>query len=288
MFTAMGRAIGPGTTWFLHDVREAPADWVQQTTSRDIARNAEWSIDAGRNGWFTGSVDNHAAVKAGCDIYGAVSTNIAAPRFSSVQEKFFVARPNDDWTRPERRTSVGVSPFTPSSSQRASIEKLLTEELARTLPGRRKDLEFMLRDDNRRTWQRLYDRIALGQATIGYDVQAFRLTPDGDPRLFVRARWHMDNRPVYLLGAWIRSGATMTVESADARAAQNLWFGSESGPSGLDASGQILNVLDTDRDGFAEILMMRHGYESTQILLARYPFSRDGEPTIVVAFNSGC
>jgi hypothetical protein len=38
-----------------------------------------------------------------------------------------------------------------------------------------------------------------------FDIRAFRLTPDGAPRLFVRARWKLENAPVFLMTAWPRA-----------------------------------------------------------------------------------
>jgi hypothetical protein len=44
-----------------------------------------------------------------------------------------------------------------------------------------------------------------------FDIRAFRLTPDGAPRLFVRARWKLENAPVFLMTAWLRA-ETLTLE----------------------------------------------------------------------------
>src|SRR5579864_2637234 len=43
-----------------------------------------------------------------------------------------------------------------------------------------------------------------GEGTLDYDLRAFRLTPDGAPRLFVRARWKLANAAVFLMTAWFR------------------------------------------------------------------------------------
>ncbi|MGO9085200.1 MAG: hypothetical protein ACLQBK_08250 [Candidatus Sulfotelmatobacter sp.] len=43
-----------------------------------------------------------------------------------------------------------------------------------------------------------------GEGALDYDLRAFQLTPDGVPRLFVRARWKLNNAPAFLMTAWFR------------------------------------------------------------------------------------
>jgi len=43
-----------------------------------------------------------------------------------------------------------------------------------------------------------------GEGTLDYDMRAFRLSPDGAARLFVRARWKLANAPVFLMSAWFK------------------------------------------------------------------------------------
>ena len=52
--------------------------------------------------------------------------------------------------------------------------------------------------------------------------------------------------------------------------------------------GLVLNVLDTDGDGRAEILMMVAGYESLGLELFVYP-SEPGRPHVTIAtYEDGC
>ena len=44
-----------------------------------------------------------------------------------------------------------------------------------------------------------------GEGTLDYDIRAFHLSPDGVPRVFVRARWKLANAPVFLVSAWFKA-----------------------------------------------------------------------------------
>lgn len=140
-----------------------------------------------------------------------------------------------------------------------------------------------------------------GEGTLDYDIRALRITPDGDPRLFVRARWKLVDSPVFLMTAWFKterfkeeSGksestttealqpASFQPEDAHAEAAPLLlssdssWSTAlrESEPTGtlgdrLDFQ-QILNEFDADHDGWAELLIHSDEGSSTAITLYLY------------------
>jgi hypothetical protein len=57
----------------------------------------------------------------------------------------------------------------------------------------------------RREWLHRDKKLAAGESQLDYDVRAFRLTPDGAPRLFVRARWKLDGAAAFLMTAWFRT-----------------------------------------------------------------------------------
>src|SRR5579863_7251157 len=69
----------------------------------------------------------------------------------------------------------------------------------------------------RREWLHRDKKLAAGEGQLDYDVRAFRLTPDGAPRLFVRARWKLDGAAAFLTTAWFRAGADSPKASADPR-----------------------------------------------------------------------
>lgn len=290
---AIGPEIGPAFARFLTGAREAPAEWVRKETGQDIPIGDRWMVDAGRRGWFSASIERHLLTSVGCGASGAVVAKVSdsqLPVFSKVSEKYFAARALDSWTPPDKPTSVGPAAFSPTPAQRTELERLLLAEAASTSSALLAAEEATTH--NRRTldkWSPIYKRLAKGEATLNYDVQAFRLTPDRAVRLFVRARWHMDGRPVYLLSAWVRVGSSLAIESSDAFAARFPWFHEFQGDSlDLTRNGQVLNIMDVDRDGFAEVLMLDTGYEGIRLELFRYPTARDGARSVVATFGAGC
>jgi hypothetical protein len=119
-----------------------------------------------------------------------------------------------------------------------------------------------------------------GEGTLDYDLRAFRLTPDGTPRLFVRARWKLNDAPAFLMTAWFKANwfkadwskpeSKQASPSADASpillSADSSWSlamrEGEAPPSlgdRLDFT-TILNQFDADHDGWAELLI--HSYDA--------------------------
>ena len=120
-------------------------------------------------------------------------------------------------------------------------------------------------------WEQFDETLSLGKGKLDYDSQAFLLTRDGVPRVFVRARWTINQRPAFLLALWLRAGPALTVEAVDAhwaRAMRKREFSSYA----LDRRylGTILNVFDPDSDGHGALLIFGRGYEGVGITLYRY------------------
>lgn len=115
------------------------------------------------------------------------------------------------------------------------------------------------------------EKLSLGEGKLDYDTQAFLLTPDGVPRVFVRARWTINQKPAFLLALWLRAGPALTVEAIDARWARTMRTREFSGLA-LDRRylGTILNVFDPDSDGHGALLIFGRGYEGVGITLYRY------------------
>ena len=134
------------------------------------------------------------------------------------------------------------------------------------------------------------------QGALDYDIRAFRLSPDGAPRLFVRARWTLAGATAFLITAWFRE------DPAHAEAPVLLWVDSTwsealrngEAPASLGDRPDfqtVLNEFDADHDGWAELLI--HSYDthpgvSTSIALYLYtdqglvpmktPLRRDTRP----------
>jgi hypothetical protein len=106
-------------------------------------------------------------------------------------------------------------------------------------------------------WLRLDARLVRDEGKLDYDVRAFRLTPDGAPRLFVRARWKLDDIPVFLMTAWFResskesSGDSIGDPSAGSPAAslRGLSRGSPKGSSSVMSRAGIRESAPAERSG---------------------------------------
>ena len=121
-------------------------------------------------------------------------------------------------------------------------------------------------------WKRLDAGVDRGEGRLTFDVQAFRLTPDGDPRLFVRARWAIGSDVVYAMSVWVRDGSTFSIDQSDVLAARRMRMSEFHGdPFDNHRIGLVLNVFDLDGDGRGEVLMLVTGYESQNLELFVYP-----------------
>jgi hypothetical protein len=162
-------------------------------------------------------------------------------------------------------------------------------------------------------WIHADQGLTRGEGKLDYDFRGFRLTPDGAPRLFVRARWKLADATVFLMTAWFRADVPKAEEpQRESRSGSSmgadvplvLLFADSSWSTALregDAAARlgdkldfetILNEFDADHDGWAELLIHSHdahsnGGPSTAITLYLYtdlglvpmktPFRRDGQ-----------
>jgi hypothetical protein len=116
---------------------------------------------------------------------------------------------------------------------------------------------------------------ALGKTKLTYEIQAFRLSPDGFPRLFVHARWMVDQQLALLMNLWLRVGTEVKIEPLDDESTRDLWLSAKSPESlreeqvGFGQLGQVLNVFDR-ADGYGDVLIYFPGYEGYKIRLFRY------------------
>jgi hypothetical protein len=115
-------------------------------------------------------------------------------------------------------------------------------------------------------WLHADQALARGEGALDYDVRAFRLTPDGLPRLYVRARWRLAGATLFIMTAWFKvelPDALPSLLSADSSWSTELREGEAPVSLGdrLDFQS-ILNEFDADHDGWAELLV----------------FSNDGHP----------
>ena len=108
-------------------------------------------------------------------------------------------------------------------------------------------------------WLHADQGLARGEGRLDYDVHAYQLTPDGLPRLFVRARWKLAGVPVFLMAAWFKAEPpdAPTLLFADSTWSTAMREGEAAASLGdrLDFEA-ILNEFDADHDGWAELLIL--------------------------------
>jgi len=278
---------------FLEGVRPLPVEMGRRLTKNATAPGDRWAIDAGRAGWFETSVDGFVLAGGGCSEFAAAMASIEPAKlaaFSKVREKYFPARLVSGWAPPAAATAVGPMAYVVTPNDRQNIEALLRRAFEQESP---KILQKMAADKNAigvDEMRERYRRIAAGGGRINFDVQPFRLTPDGLPRLFVRAIWNVDGKSAFLMTAWVRTAPVFQIESADFHAAeQQFWLSFKlDGPAELSSLGEVLSIADVDRDGLAEIVMLYQYYEGISIEVSKYPPAEPGGAEVIARFGAGC
>jgi hypothetical protein len=127
--------------------------------------------------------------------------------------------------------------------------------------------------------------LARGEGRLTYDTQAYRLTPDGVPLVFVRARWHVGSRLGFAAAFWVREDSGKIVWQ-NLRPASWLRMRLFQGEIHTSQLGLVLNVVDRDRDGWAEVIFMHAGYEGLGVEVL--DLSADGLKPAGVSYSYGC
>lgn len=267
----------------------ASDEWVRRSTGSTLKRKDALVIDGGRAGWFDARVDDFVFGAVGCGGGGGILAGVVPERreaFSHLKEKYFPVRGAAGWTQPTAASLVGPATFTLRVAQRRAIERLLQQEFVRTSTPLLDEADAHTHKPVMLPWRKIYKRLAAGEGRLLFDAQAFRVTPDGAPRLFVRASWTLDHQQVYMMGAWIQTAPEFSIEASDIHAARYAWYTNMFDSLDLFWNGRVLNISDVDRDGTAEILMLFEGYESVGIQLLAYPPTKDAK--VLAAFGAGC
>jgi len=277
---------------------DLPATRVQEIVGDAAHVGDHWLLDAGRSGSFHFTVERFVLGYKDCgEAWGVVGTVASAEgrRFAAVRDKYYAARLDLTPAAARPATTLGPVQYVLDEHHRSELIALLEGERQRTWPAVRDEAQIDraraeargLREPLR--WKALDERFDRGEGQLRFDYQTFRLTPDGDPRLFVRAWWRIDRNQVYAVVAWIRVSRTLTIDYTDASASRWMRFG-EFRSQRLDNSnlGLVLSVFDLDGDGQAEILMSVTGYESRNLDLFVYPRSPESSPVKITTYSDGC
>jgi hypothetical protein len=221
-----------------------------------------WTLHAAPGQTFDAVVERFVLGEGQCSRLLAVVMKIddqQAWAFSRVRSKYYLGE-----AAPRRAvaggSSLGELPASAVSPQdRRLIAKTLAALVAREVPKVR-------------------------GAALSFDAQAYRLTPDGVPRIFVRAFWRAGEQQVFAAALWVRADSGEVVWS-DLRPAAWLRMPLFQGRLVPEQLGQVLNVVDRDADGWAEVIFGHVGYEGRGISLLEV---RSGFTPTGIEYGYGC
>jgi len=269
---------------FGYEYFEPPDYWGTLPTDHNIGDR--WVIHTAPGEVYEATVERRVGgYLGGCTEAIGVLLRIApanASAFREVRPRYFVATPAPAVTpNAIPRSAVRALPeSTITADVRRSLESLLHTTLARDLPNvRSKDapglalqaVKGQYRSDRIGARERLkiLDALERGEGQLRYEVQAFRLTPDRVPVLFVRAEWIVGWRQGFAGSLWLRGGDTLEVLETDAGFGISRPMSFEDNVHPFEM-GLVLNVLDRDGDGWGEVLLSMDGYESRTISLLEF------------------
>ncbi len=243
-------------------------------------------------------VQKPVLASAGCFSYAGVIAEARDPVFAVSEKQYFlVHKPAAAPASVQKRTSVSELPdwkLTPEL--RAQIEKLLQprikDEAAKVHDSSLPEYEHVAKIGKSefawaQHWKQADERLMRGEGKLDFEVQAFQLTPDGAPRLLVRAKSSLGGKAAFLMNAWLSVQPELAVDSADVGASGQMRAAEFQGDS-LDypALGTVLNVFDLHNDGGGELLIYSPGYEGYDIHLFRY--TKFGPVATSISHGGGC
>lgn len=209
-------------------------------------------------------------------------TNVGDPAFRSERAKYFLASPQLPAAGRTVTTTLDLIP-----EQRAALEDTLNRQMRITMPTL-----FAPPLVGRQTPDSDYhQRIRRGQGRLVYHIEPYRLAPDDDVRLYVRAHWALDKRALFGMTFWIRyDGHAFIIEQTDAGVARFALYAEakDMGPAiaaDPDSAGTLLNVAPSP-DGWASIIVGRRYYEGFAVSVLKY--SPDGPLPAGIRYAAGC
>jgi hypothetical protein len=299
---ALGEPIakfGGGTVW------ETDPELVN--AHRDAFERAhpgeEWQLEVSADSRMPFVVQKLVAVELGCfaapGFLAEVAPSSQAEFAASPQEYFLIHKSAGASREVSSRKQPPMGPLADwklTPELRNQIEPLLNikmkDEIARVRAEAASEYERSEAVPEWKTWatrwKQFDERLANGQGKLDYETQAFQLSPDDVPRLFVRARWTLDEKPAFLLSLWLRAdSAVLTVESVDASKSGQM-RSRDFIDSALDLRdiGIILNVFDRHHDRHGELLIYTSGYEGFEIRLFRH--TNAGLVPTQISHGGGC
>lgn len=257
-----------------------------------------WTVDGSASGRLHAVVDHFVLGYKNCGEAWGVFLRLLpfeTGRPPSVSTGGFVAHPGANFGLTGRR--VGPLQRGLSEPERGELAMLVEQARRQTIGAVRHQwardeparlANPALRDWDAR-WTELDKSLDRQDARLWFEEKLYQLTPDGDPRVFVRARWTVHGFVAYSLTMWARlSGAHLTIESIDTAPALLVRSPAMEAVTIDRTTSEVLAVFDVNNDGRAEILLLRPGADSTDRDLVEYPAAAGAQPRVIAHYSDGC
>jgi hypothetical protein len=279
---------------------DPPAAWREQGAA-DMRTGDRWLIHSAPSQAFQAETERIIGGNAGCENAIGVLLRVVPEQsdaFTAVSAKYFLAERSItlEPSKPESGSTVGIA-LSPSTTEfRRALASTLNALLARELPRIRADaapgLARMASSPvaYHRSWARqqqaIDEAMQSGRGELTYDIQSFRLAPDGVLLHFVRAEWAVQRRQGFAASLWLRGEQPFEVIQTNLQPASWLRMFEFQGKVAREHLGLVLNIFDRDHDGWGEVLLAQGGYESVGISLLKY--SPTGFQPTGIAYGYGC
>jgi len=278
---------------------DLPAAWREPDAVVERAGD-RWLIHAAPGRTFEAETEQSVGGITGCQ--GAIGVLLRvepaqSDAFAALPARYFLAERSVTPPTPKAsRSTVGAIPSPSTPAFQGALRSMLNDLLARELPRVRADAEpeiarLVASDvDYHRSWARerraIDDDMQRGRGALTYDVQSFRLAPDGVPLHFVRAEWKVRGRQGFAASLWLRGDESLELIETNLRPASWLRMFEFQGEVSREHLGLVLNVFDRNQDGWGEVLFAFGGYESLSLSLFEY--SATGFHPTGIEFAHGC
>ena len=279
---------------------DPPALWREQNAA-DMRAGDRWLIHSGPGRAFHAETERIVGGNAGCQDATGVLLRVVpaqAEAFAAFPAKYFLAERSTTTQslKAESSATVGAAPSPSSVEFRRALESTLNAILVREMPRVRTEtageLERMASSSvgYHRSWARqrqaVDEAMRQGHGKLTYDIQSFRLAPDGVLLHFVRAEWFVRQQQGFAASLWLRGEQPGDVFDTNLAPASWLRMFEFQGKVAREHLGLVLNVFDRDHDGWGEVLLARGGYESMELSVLEY--SPTGFQPTGVEFGFGC
>jgi hypothetical protein len=281
---------------------------------KDTASGDQWNLSVSADSTIPVTIERTVTAPTGCSLalgFLATVPEKQQAAFAASSQEYFVVRRGaialaeiapvapPSRSAPASARAAELRDWKPTANLQNQIVALLNQRMLQELARIDVTLRanFNSPDPNpdpwlagnvrtrRREWLHRDKKLAAGEGQLDYDVRPFRLTPDGLPRLFVRARWRLDGAAAFLMTAWFRmepsdsqppTGASQAEGRPVLLSADSTWSSSLREGRPGDSLGEtldfetVLNQFDDDRDGWAELLVHSTDGTSARFTLELY------------------